>query len=133
MPRWKIQHLDAEATQEVVFYFENEDVRAEIKRILRILAAQNDPRKPAKSSGLIVDRIEHDAPTWFRVKVPRYALRIVFRLLVVRDEKVIELPIDETAGEGEECYLDITCIGRHPTVYGKGLRERYKRVKGNPD
>jgi hypothetical protein len=36
MPPWKINHLDEEATQEVVSYFQDEDVQHEIKRILRI-------------------------------------------------------------------------------------------------
>ncbi len=131
MKKWKIQHLDPEATKEVAFYFEDEDVQHEIKRILKLLASQKDPRKPDQGAGLIVDRIEHDAPTWFRVKVPRYALRIIFRLYVVRDEQVIELPFDELPNEGEERYIDITRIGRHPIIYGKELRQRYKRMKGD--
>lgn len=131
MPKWKIQHVDEEATQEIAAYFTDEDVKFEIKRILRLLAWQDDPRNPAASASLIVDRIEYDAPTWFRAKVPRYAIRIIFRLLVIRDETVIELPPDENPIEGDECYIDITRIGRHPTVYRKGLRERYRKMEGN--
>jgi hypothetical protein len=129
--KWRLQHLDAEATQELRTYFADDDVQAEIKRILKILTDQDDPRKPSKSSGLIVDRIEFDAPNWFRVKVPRYALRIIFRLLVVRDDKVVELYPDELSSDDEERYIDITRIGRHPTIYGKGLRERYKKLGDN--
>jgi hypothetical protein len=123
--------VDKEATQELIAYFSDDSVKMEIKRILKILAAQDDPRKPSKSAGLIVDRIEYDAPGWFRVKVSRYAIRIIFRLLIIRDEKVIELPPDENVLDDDECYIDITRIGRHPTVYGKGLRKRYKNIKGD--
>jgi hypothetical protein len=106
-------------------------VKHEIKRILKHLSSQLDPRHPASSSGLIVDPIQYDAPTWFRVKVPRYALRIVFRLLVVRQEKISEISKDELPDAEEERYIDITRIGRHSTIYGKGLRERYRKQKGD--
>lgn len=129
--KWKIQHIDGEATQELLTYFSDEAVQAEIRRILKILASQDDPHTPATSSGLIVNRIEFDAPTWFRVKVPRYAIRIIFRLLVVRDNKIVELLTDEISSDDEERYIDITRIGCHPTVYGKGLRERYKKLGDN--
>ncbi|MEO8607227.1 MAG: hypothetical protein ABI690_05065 [Chloroflexota bacterium] len=128
MAKWKIQHTDDEATQEILTFFAQENVKDEIKRILKILASQDDPRRPVKQSGLIVNRIEHDAPTWYRVKVPRYAIRIIFRLLIVRNGAVIELAVDETTANEDECYIDITRMGRHPTVYGKALRERYKKI-----
>ena len=126
MRKWNISTLDKEAAQQVAFYFADEDVRAEIKRILNILSTHDDPRKP--SSGLIVGPIEHDAPGWFRVKVPRYALHIIFRLLVVRGDMVTEVPTDQLPSESEERYIDITRIGRHPDVYGKALREQYRKL-----
>jgi len=131
MRKWKISTLDREAAQEVASYFADEDVKAEIRRILNLLASQDDPRNPAKGSGLIVNHIEFDAPGWFRVKVPRYALRIIFRLLTVDDEKILEVATDELPPAETERYIDITRAGRHPTVYGKGLRERFKKLRGN--
>jgi hypothetical protein len=74
---------------------------------MKLLASEADPRKPIKSSGLIVNRLEYDAPEWFRVKVPRYALRIIFRLLVIRDGRISQVALDELPGEHEERYLDI--------------------------
>lgn len=129
MSIWRISTLNDEAAQELIELFSNQDVRDETKRILKILASQSDPRKPSKSAGLIVNEIEHDAPGWFRVKVPRYAVRIVFRLLIVQEEKIIELALDELASENDERYIDITQAGRHPDIYGKRLRDRYKRMK----
>ena len=123
--------MNEEATQEVVSYFQNDDVRHEIKRILHLLANQPDPRLLDKTAGLIVDPIEHDAPGWYRVKVPRYALRIIFRLLVVRGERILELTTDEMPAEDDEKYIDITRIGRHPNVYGQALRQRFQKLKGD--
>jgi len=129
MTKWRVSYIDGDAARELLTFMENEDVGTEIKRIIKILASQHDPRRPSKTAGLIVDAIEHDAPGWFRVKVPRYALRIIFRLLVVRQEQIIEIKPDELVDRTEECYIDITRIGRHPTVYGKNLRDRYKQLR----
>ncbi|MBA3874043.1 MAG: hypothetical protein H0X30_33335 [Anaerolineae bacterium] len=129
MANWKVTYIDEDAARELIAFFENEDVRDEIKRIIKILASQRDPRNPSKSAGLIVDAIQYDSPGWFRVKVPRYALRIIFRILVVRQQQVVEISPDELVDETEERYIDITRIGRHPDVYGKGLRERYRQLR----
>lgn len=131
MSDWHITTLDEEARQELLQFMANEDIKHEVRRILKMLASQRDPRQPAKSSSLIVNPIEYDAPGWFRVKVPRYALRIIFRLMVVRDDQAIELKPDEIPDEQIERFIDITRVGRHPDVYGKALRERYKKLGGH--
>lgn len=69
---WKIRYILKDATTEVAFLYQNEDVKKEVKHILKILSEQDDPRQPSVSSGLIVDEVEFDAPSWFRVKIPRY-------------------------------------------------------------
>jgi hypothetical protein len=48
-----------------------------------------------------------DAPLWFRVKIPRYAIRLVFRLLVVRGKHTVDLgnhPLKDT----DKGSIDIT-------------------------
>ena len=136
MTNWIIAFYDHESSEQLAKLFYNqqgkydEDIRNEINRILNLLASQNDPRHPSKSTGLIVDELEHDAPGWFRVKVGRYAIRVIFRLLVLRRGKLLKLPIDELPGEDEKKYIDIVRLGRHPDVYGKGLRDRYKKLGG---
>ena len=70
MKQWKLRHTTDATTLELTFLFQSEDVRDEIKRILELLASQDDPRRPMPSSGLIVDELEFDAPGWFRVKIP---------------------------------------------------------------
>ena len=131
MSAWRITTIDREASQEVAFLFQKEEVKAEIKRILKLLASQVDPRKPSKSAGLMVNRMEHDAPQWFRVKVPRYAIRIVFRLMVARNELAIEISATEPISEKDtERYIDITHAAYRKEAYGERLRQRYKRMHG---
>lgn len=129
--KWKLRHIAEEATIEVAFLFQNPDVEVEIKRILKILMTQDDPRQPDPISGLDVSELVDDAPGWFRVKVPRYGIRIVFRLMVVRGERGIELKRLQRVPENfENYYIDITQAGYRKNVYGEELRRRYRRLRG---
>lgn len=128
MSRWKIRHLLDEATIEIAFLFQNLEVEAEVKRILRLLIQQPDPRHPPTSSDLLVSELDHDAPGWFRVKVPRYGIRIVYRLIIVRESKMIEVKRLETIpDDADEYYIDIVQAGYRKDVYGNELRRRYLR------
>lgn len=127
--RWYISHLDKDAAEEVALLLQNEDVKREIARILRLLASQDDPRLPSKQSGLMVEELVDDAPSWFRVKIPRYAIRIVFRLLVVRSKKTLDIgnyPLKET----DRGTIDITHAAYRKEAYGEKLRRRYRRMRG---
>jgi hypothetical protein len=136
MKKWQIKALDQEAARGVASLYNDEkgeydeDRRSEVKRILDILASQDDPRKPLHTSGLIVGPI-HSAPGWYKVKIARYAARVVFRLLVIRNERIIQLREPELPYEDETGYIDLVRAGRHPDVYGKGLRDRYKKLGGH--
>lgn len=133
MPQWRITHILDEATTEIAFLFQNDEVKREIKRVLQILTEQDDPRSPADESGLIVDELEYDAPGWFRVKIPRYGIRIVFRLIIVLSAEPIELgQLDSVPDEVTEKYLDITQAGYRKDVYGEELRRRYRKNRDNP-
>jgi hypothetical protein len=131
--RWKIRITTAEATTEVAFLFQNEDVEQEVRRILRLLAEQADPRQPSPSAGLIVDELAYDTPGWFRVKVPRYGIRLIFRLIVVKGEAWIEVKrMDPVPDDQEEYYLEIMQAGYRKDVYGEELRRRYRTYR-QPD
>jgi hypothetical protein len=130
MGRWKLRHTNEDAKLEIAFLFQSDDVKDEIRRILSILIAQDDPRSPNPSSGLIVDEIEYDSPGWFRVKIPRYGIRIVFRLLIVRDEKIIEVgPLSPVDQDATERYLDIVQAAYRKDAYGAELRRRYRHLR----
>jgi hypothetical protein len=49
--KWVTSFATDEAATEVAFLFQNEDVKAEILRILNLLTDEIDPRSPKNSSG----------------------------------------------------------------------------------
>jgi hypothetical protein len=132
--KWAISHATDEATKDVASLFEDEDIQAEIFRILKILRMQDDPRIPKPSSGLIVNELERDTPKWFRVKVPRYAIRIVFRLLIIRDEHLIELKSkDPVPNDDKEKYIEIMQARFRKDAYGEELKRRYRKYSSDEE
>jgi hypothetical protein len=125
--KWIVTKLNDEAAKEVASLFENEDVRADVERILKLLAQQDDPRLPDPTAYLIVAPVRHEAPTWYRVKVPRYAIRNVFRLLAVKDGHVMDITTDDALDKYEERYIDIMQATFRSAAYGAALRRRYRR------
>jgi hypothetical protein len=125
-----VYRLEQDAAAEVAFLFQDEDVKEEIERVLKLLAAQDDPRNPPESTGLIVDEMSRDAPGWFRVKVPRSAIRIVFRLLVVRGKQTIDLG-GGVLQSNDRGSIDIIHAAYRKDAYGQKLRKRHKRLRGS--
>jgi hypothetical protein len=108
MSQWKVATpIIPKAAQEVAFLFENAEVKAEIRRILALLASQEDPRKPTPDAELIVEHLDIHTPGWYRVKVMKYWIRVAFRLLVVRGGILVELGPFELP-DSDERYIDIT-------------------------
>jgi hypothetical protein len=92
------------------------------------LCEQADPRNPKKSLGLIVDEVEHDSPGWFRVKVPRYGIRIVFRLLIVRNNVIVEIKRNEPVpSDTDEKHIEIMQATYREEAYGDELKRRYRK------
>jgi hypothetical protein len=75
-----------------------------------------------------VAEVEFDSPHWFRVKVPRYGIRIVFRLLVLIADELRELKSSEKIPDNiEEAFLEIMQANYRKDVYGEELRRRYRK------
>lgn len=128
MARWQVRAIREDANRELVILLEHEEWRKEIRRILRLLSEQADPRSPNEESGLIVDEVMYDAPNWYRVKVPRYGMRIIFRLLIVSDipPQPFELQASQTVPDNvTQYYIDLIQIGFRKDAYGEELRRRY--------
>jgi hypothetical protein len=124
---WQAKPVRDEATDDVAFLFEDDNRRAAILRILELLCQQVDPRIPKTDSGLDVEELR-TAPGWFRVKVGRYAIRIVFRLVIVRDELMIEIKSAEPVPKDtDEKYIEIMQAGYRKDTYGPELRARYRK------
>jgi hypothetical protein len=125
--QWKARVVIEEATIEVAFLFTNEDVKFEMSRILKMLAAYDDPRTVPTSSGLDVTELE-EMPGWFRVKVARYGIRVIYRLVIIRENRLLTIERNKPLPEhqtGDECYVEVMQAGYRKDVYGKELRRRY--------
>lgn len=134
MARWPIRVSIDKAADEINVLFKQEAWQEEIKRILAVLAQEEDPRTPEPASNLQVDEVMYDAPGCFRVKVPRYGMRIIFRLLLVKAplSEIFELATHQPIPKDIEGYIDIVQIGFRNEVYGEELRRRYLSHKFPP-
>jgi hypothetical protein len=127
MVRWPNRVTIEKAADEINILFKQEDWKDEIKRVLALLAQEEDPRTPKPDSNLQVDEVMYDAPRCFRVKVARYGMRIIFRLLLVKKEtsEIFELSTQHPIPKDIEGYIDVVQIGFRDVVYGEELRRRY--------
>ena len=133
---WRVLYHNQEAADEVASLYSSEsrkydeDRDHEVWRILNMLAACTDPRRPGKQSNLLVTEI-HSMSGWYRMKISRYAARVLFCLTVIRGERMIFLPDPELPLDDEQGVILITGAGRHVDtggVYGPHMRERYKQT-----
>jgi hypothetical protein len=125
--KYRISRLDKEASEELAFLFTDLDIEAEIRRLLKILADEADPRRPA-SPHVDVKHLDREAEHWYRLTIGRYGLRLIFRLLFTEGEIVYQYRHGEAIQPERENYIDIVRAGPRATVYGKGLRERHKKL-----
>jgi hypothetical protein len=135
MALWSVRATRDDANRELMVFLENEDWRKEIRRILKLLSEQPDPRSFNEEIGLIVDEIMYDSPNWYRVKVPRYGMRIIFRLLVVTGNPLqpFELESSQPVPTGmDEYFIDLIQIAFRKDSYGAELRRRYLNSKLPP-
>src|SRR5688572_11234718 len=66
--KWMTSFANDEAATEVAFLFQNEDVKAEILRILALLADEPDPRSPRTGTGLLLAEVGSIPLTGFESK-----------------------------------------------------------------
>ena len=129
--KWKISYTTEEAAKEVAFLFEDEDRKREIKRVLARLVVQDDPRTPKPAADLKVGEMVEDALGWFSVAVPRYAIRIIFRLWIVQTGHTRKIEryaaVDEDA---DEYWIEIMRAGFIGEIYDPTeLRRRYRKYE----
>jgi hypothetical protein len=131
MTEWQVTTLTPEATKEVASLLQEEDIREELRRILKILADQEDPRSPTTASGIRVGEVVDDAPGWFVLYVPRFGIRIIFRLVIVRGERMIEIMAYQAVpDEADQRVIDIMQAVFRRDAYGEELRRRYRKYRG---
>jgi len=127
-PRWLLTVHD-EAAAEVVSLKNGSGCEyMDARNVLLALAKETDPRRPANPH-LNVCSIEYDAPGWYRVKTWRYNMRIVFRLLVRRGRKIIELhSSDSLEADIDEFAIQVTRVAYRSCVYGWPLKVRRRKI-----
>ena len=130
MSKWQIVSITREAAKQVASLFEDPNVKAEIERILRLIADRELPVKDfttETSEKIYVAHLEIDAPNWYRVKILKFWIRIAFRLLVVRNDKLIELEHGELP-DSDERYLDIIWAGYKTDMTYREIRRIHKKM-----
>jgi hypothetical protein len=129
MPNWKIVAISSKANDELAFLLQNAVVRQEVLRILLILASEADPRNP-EHPDLVVERLTIHAPKWYRLKIASLNIRIVFRLLQIRDKRVIEYDFREQPWDDCENLLDITKAGYRDDDFYIDVQRRWRKSRG---
>jgi hypothetical protein len=134
MRKWRTSYTK-EAGADLGFFIENYPaIWEEIKRILVLLAEEDDPRHP-ENSILQVRMIEHDSPGWWRVYVGEpgpYWVRVLFTLRAMRNGKAIDIEPRATIEEYDAPKtIVITYASFRKDAYGKALRDRFRRYRNN--
>lgn len=129
MKKWQIL-IKSDAEPDLGLFIENYPaIWGEIRRIMNLLAEEDDPRHP-QNAELNVVMVEHDAPGWWRVSVGKPGplwVRVVFRLLGTRKENKLEIEQRDEVDEFDEPKaIQITDVSFRKDAYGKRLRGRYK-------
>ena len=128
MSKWKFVARTKEASEQLAFLLENSKTEVEVRRLLRLLANEDDPRKPSHKD-LNVVRTRHEAPKWYRLKISSGNVRIAFRLQQSKGRKSITYDVDENIWSDRENLIDIVKAGyRTPTFYVE-LRRLYHKIE----
>ncbi len=129
MAKWRITLLDAEAAEEAASFFEGrKPIKDEVYRLLKMLAAEDDPRDPKDRDNLDVSELVDDAPGWFRLSIHRYAVRVVFRVMIVRGKRLLDIGNLHVEGEMSGTIDIVRTAHRDQDPYGRILRSRYRRL-----
>lgn len=132
MSGWGIKYTP-EAENDLGFFIDKHPrIWKEIRRIMRLLAEEDDPRHP-KNKELNTAKVEYDGPGWWRVYVgdpgPLW-VRVVFTLIATRNGAEIEIGELEYVTEFDDPrYIEITDVVFREKAYGKRLRDRFKNYQ----
>ena len=130
MSKWTVTRALPEAAKQVASLFEDPNVKAEIERILHLIAERELPIKDFTTEAgekISITHLDIDAPNWYRVRILKYWIRIVFRLMVVRHGKAVELEHNELP-DAENRFLDITWAGYKTDSTYREVRGVYKKL-----
>jgi hypothetical protein len=127
MSKWRLRFASDEAADEAASLFENAEVKAECLRLLKLLAEENNPAKP-QNSELNVRHLEHDAPNWYRLRIDRYKIRIIFSLIFGENEQIIEYIYGEAIFDDAENYLRLQLLAYRSKYTYIEARRRWRKA-----
>jgi mRNA-degrading endonuclease RelE of RelBE toxin-antitoxin system len=128
MRKWLIRFANAKAADEAALLFEDQAIKAECQRLLKLLSEEDHPGKP-KNPQLNVKHLEHDAPNWYRLRVDKYRIRITFSLVYGENERIIEYIYGEVIFDDTENYVGIQQIGQRNKHTYIEARRRWRKSR----
>lgn len=106
--KWEIAYRDKETRTKLVSLLLDETIGAAVKRALRLLIEEDDPRHPTNDE-LDVIHLADDAPNWFRLKLvdkPELNHRLFFRMIWLDGKKPVEYAVDQLFYEDADNYIE---------------------------
>jgi hypothetical protein len=100
----------------------------EVAEVMLRLAMEPDPRRP-RNRDLNVVPLRDTRGEWYRVRSLRLGLRVVFRILQKRGQRLVEVHQFDRLADTDEQALQICHAGPRQTVYldlGEIYKERRK-------
>ena len=126
MSKWALVYRTTEAAEQAALLFKDADVQAESRRLLKLLAQEDNPGHPVNPE-LDVKYLEHDARNWYRLKIKQHNIRIVFTLLYSKGEQAIEYIYGETIFDDSENLIGINKIGKRTDKFYVETRRLWRK------
>ena len=128
MSKWRIRFANDKAADEAALLFENEEVKKECQSLLKLLVEEDNPGKPLNPR-LNVKRLEHDAPNWYRLRVDKFKIRIIFSLIYGENNRIVEYIFGEAIFADAENYIGVHMIWYRTKYTYIEARRRWRKSR----
>jgi hypothetical protein len=128
MSNWRFTIKTKEAGDELASFLANPQIGPELRNQMRRLASENDPRKP-QSKELDVEWLEHDCPTWYRLKIDDS--RMIFSLWQQRQGESREYEDREGIWTDCENTINVEQVSYRTEDTYREARRRWRRSRGS--
>lgn len=106
MKQWRLRLANNKVKEQATLLFADKEVKAECQRILTLLRQEDNPAEP-ENSELSVTHLAHDARHWYRLRVDDFHLRVIFSLVFIHKERLIEYGYGELHYDDAENYIAV--------------------------
>ncbi|HVU13372.1 MAG TPA: hypothetical protein VHD90_18970 [Phototrophicaceae bacterium] len=140
MSKWSIIPANDEAAVEAASLFENQEIKRHCMRALNALAKETNPAEP-QNMALNVKWVEHDAPSWYRLRIEwnqeteegnliKVTMRIFFSLAYASGRRLVEYQAHELPFDNTDNYIRIEQIGHRTADTYREARRRWRKAHG---